>query len=594
MTTNIEALQKLYVAYFSRPADVAGLSYWERAVAAAQGDTAAVSAAFAQSAEYKAAYAGMNAFQVVDAVYMNLFGRHAETKGVQFWAPLLADGSLTVDAIVTAVAAGAQSSDLVAYNSKVAAALAFTAALDTTDEILGYAGPLAMSKAIAFIAGITDAGKLAAATDPAALAASVGAITNTAYPVPVTPPIIKPVPVPTPVPVPVPIATGQSVYLGPGDDRLGELTVVAGDSVDGGAGFDTLPLRLVTPLNMLSFYNFERLEADRPTRLDLNGLTGNNRISEILVTGGDADGGVHFDNLGEGNAVRLVADRIGMVLSTVAPLTVSYTVDIDEITAPESATESFVSVRGASDVRLVFDADYAQQRSGQAGANETMLNDTLLSLDTNSASTVHIVSGGDFANNILVLNDASDSGAITSITLTGNRPLALYSGDLPLLKVVDGSGFGGGLSVSTRYLPGDAVIKLGSGADHVSISTKSVLDRPRTIEGFQKTGAAGVPGDTLQFANMAVTVADTPGVAFAFGTVSNGVLTFTGKGPGSVSEAFAMASEAAETDGEAVLFGFLEHSYLFVQGETDLAVKLAGLPGASALLQGSDDLFLIA
>lgn len=592
MTTITESIQKLYVAYFSRPADVAGLTYWEQVVAAAKGDTSAVSAAFARSAEYQAVYAGLNAFQVVDKVYLNLFGRHAEAKGVQFWAPLLADGTLTVDAIVTAVAAGAQSTDLVAYNSKVAAAGAFTAALDTTAEILGYSGAEAIARAIEFIAGITDAGKLAAATDPDTLAKFVGVVTNTGVPVTVTPPV--PTPVPTPVPVPTPTPTGQSVHLGSGDNRLGDIVVVAGDSIDGGAGFDTLPLKLVTPLNMLAFSNFERLEADGPIVLDLNGLNGRNSITEILVTGGHSDGSVHLVNLGAGNAVRQVADGVGMIVSTATPIAVTFTVDIDESAAPEAATLSLLSLRGAAALTVVFDADYSTQRSGQMGVDETMLNDTLLSVDANAVGSVHVVSGGDFASNILVLNDVSEAGTMTSITVAGNRPLSLSAGEMPLLTLVDASASSGGVSISTRWLPGDAILRLGSGADHVSISTKSVIDRPRVIEGFQKTGAAGAPGDTLQFANMTVRVADTPGGQFAFGSVSQGVLTFSGKGPGSVDEAFAYASLAAESEGEALLFAFLGNSYLFVQAETDIAVKLAGLTGASTLLQGSDDLFLIA
>ncbi len=86
------AIQKLYVAYFSRPADVAGLAYWDGVVSAANGSTAAVSAAFAASAEYKAAYAGLDAYATVDKVYLNLFGRHAEPAGLNFWGQNLLNG----------------------------------------------------------------------------------------------------------------------------------------------------------------------------------------------------------------------------------------------------------------------------------------------------------------------------------------------------------------------------------------------------------------------------------------------------------------------------------------------------------------------
>ena len=75
MAVYTDAIQKLYVAYFSRPADAAGLAYWEGVVTAAKGSTAAVSAAFAASAEYKAAFAGLDEYHIVDQIYLNLFGR---------------------------------------------------------------------------------------------------------------------------------------------------------------------------------------------------------------------------------------------------------------------------------------------------------------------------------------------------------------------------------------------------------------------------------------------------------------------------------------------------------------------------------------
>lgn len=63
-----EAVQKLYVAYFNRPADPSGLEYWENVVANNNGSTAAISAAFSQSPEYKAAFALMNNDQIVNTI----------------------------------------------------------------------------------------------------------------------------------------------------------------------------------------------------------------------------------------------------------------------------------------------------------------------------------------------------------------------------------------------------------------------------------------------------------------------------------------------------------------------------------------------
>ncbi|MFL6634915.1 MAG: DUF4214 domain-containing protein, partial [Massilia sp.] len=168
-TTYYENIQKLYVAYFNRPADPAGLAYWEGIVEAAKGDTTSVSAAFAADTEYKTTYSGLSNADVVNKVYQNLFGRDAEAAGKAYWADLLDKKTITIDQVVTAVASGAQGTDLTTYNNRVTAAGAFTAAVDTDAEKAGYTGADANAVAKTFLSGVTDAASLAAAIDTANL-----------------------------------------------------------------------------------------------------------------------------------------------------------------------------------------------------------------------------------------------------------------------------------------------------------------------------------------------------------------------------------------------------------------------------------------
>jgi hypothetical protein len=172
-TTYHNDIQKLYVAYFNRPADVGGLNYWETVVEAANGSTAAVSAAFAASPEYKAAYAGLNTAGIVNEIYNNLFGRDAETTGLDYWVGVINAGSFTIDQAVAIISEAAQGTDKVAFTSKVSAANTFTTSLDTPAEQAGYSGDDANAVAKAWLAGITTAESLATATAPAALAATV-------------------------------------------------------------------------------------------------------------------------------------------------------------------------------------------------------------------------------------------------------------------------------------------------------------------------------------------------------------------------------------------------------------------------------------
>ena len=282
MSIHTRSIQKLYVAYFSRPADVVGLAHWEIVEAAEKGNTSAVSAAFATSAEYKAAYADKTTGQVIDTVYLNLFGRHAEPAGLQYWTPLLSSGAITIDIVATAIAGGALGTDLAAYEAKVAAATSFTGHLDTAIEISGYNGARANAGAIAFIASVTSEASLDLALAPATLAATIVAITDpqpvptptpvpiptpgpaptpTPEPTPAPPPAPTPVPTPPPTPAPTPIpvppptpapppdplelTSGKDTVLGTaGDDFISATpgTLTTGDKIDGGTGFDMLEL----------------------------------------------------------------------------------------------------------------------------------------------------------------------------------------------------------------------------------------------------------------------------------------------------------------------------------------------------------------
>jgi hypothetical protein len=165
-TVNETEVQKLYVAYFSRPADVAGLAYWVNVLNTNPTGYQLISASFAASAEYKATYAGMNSSATVNAVYQHLFGRAAEAAGVDYWSKLLDQKAITIDNVVTQVAGGAQGNDKVAYNGKVSVATVFTSHLDLANEQQAYATTNGLKAASDYIASVHDLASGAAAIDP--------------------------------------------------------------------------------------------------------------------------------------------------------------------------------------------------------------------------------------------------------------------------------------------------------------------------------------------------------------------------------------------------------------------------------------------
>ena len=138
MATTIDAaaIQQLYVAYYNRPADVAGLTYW-LGVAANGATLDQISKSFNSAAEYTANYAGKTPGNIVNTVYQNLFGRAAEGAALDYWGPKIASGAISTADLVKTIAAGAvnpdgtPNADGAALANKVTAAGAFTTELNT-------------------------------------------------------------------------------------------------------------------------------------------------------------------------------------------------------------------------------------------------------------------------------------------------------------------------------------------------------------------------------------------------------------------------------------------------------------------------------
>ncbi|MEW6759546.1 MAG: DUF4214 domain-containing protein [Pseudomonadota bacterium] len=183
MAVYTEQIQKLYVAYFNRPADYEGLAFWEQVLTSNGGNVDAVSAFFAQSPEYKDQNAGKSYYQIVNQIYLNLFNREADVPGLEHWSGLLRNGTFTVDQIVKIIADNASNTDAqdkTTYLNKVAAATAFTAELNTASEIIGYTGAKANEAAKVWLSTVLGTqASLDAAIAPAALANTVNTIAQT-------------------------------------------------------------------------------------------------------------------------------------------------------------------------------------------------------------------------------------------------------------------------------------------------------------------------------------------------------------------------------------------------------------------------------
>lgn len=143
MALTASQVELLYVAFYNRPADPAGLAYWESS-SATYGQAANY---FGASPEYTAMFTGLTNTQVVAQVYENMFNRLPDPAGLIYWSNLLTAGTLTLGSIALAIAGGAQGTDATILANKVTAATDFTNNIVTTPEILTYSGAAANHQA---------------------------------------------------------------------------------------------------------------------------------------------------------------------------------------------------------------------------------------------------------------------------------------------------------------------------------------------------------------------------------------------------------------------------------------------------------------
>ncbi len=170
-----DVIQRFYVAYFGRPADVSGLDFWSSqylqngmplqvaGFTNAYGNDATVRQfvdAFGTSQESRDLYGGDNV-AFITAVYRNLFNRDPDPVGLAYWLDKLERAVLTRPVAAFEIMRGAQGSDITIIDRKVAVATAFTVALDTDMEREAYGTGGATATVRAMLATVD------AATDPA-------------------------------------------------------------------------------------------------------------------------------------------------------------------------------------------------------------------------------------------------------------------------------------------------------------------------------------------------------------------------------------------------------------------------------------------
>lgn len=515
MSQYTASIQQLYVAYFGRPADAGGLAFWEGVVAAAGGKTAAISAAFAASNEYTTAYAGKSAVETVNQVYVNLFGHDADPSGLLFWANALQNKLITIDNVVTAIAAGAQGTDKVAYDSKVAAATAFTAALDTTAEILGY-NTAAIPAAKTFIAGVTDEATLASAV--AGVDAAVTTVVAAGTPV-----------IP---PQNFSLTTAVNTFTGGAGedtftaDNTSTAQFSASDTLDGGAGSDTLTIYGSFGGTVGKLSNIEHVTLDSIADTGAWNLSTAKGVTDVNIS--RAVGGSTV-TVASGVDVTLYANADATKTTNVA---FSATQTAAKITVDTAV--GTLNVTGAAVETLTVNATGAKTTLAAlntAAATTTIAVTGTQDLTVTAALDVEVtkVDASTFTGKLNVTGGAVTDDGTSAVDLTliggaGNDTLSIVGVGVGVETSVNGGAGDDTIKVSAAQIAADAgdVLNGGAGTDTLSVN---FLD-DATGAGLLATDlSASVTG--FESITLTSDATATRTHTWAEGTVKSGVTSFT-------------------------------------------------------------------
>jgi len=518
-TAYTDQVQKVYIAYYGRAADPVGLKYWAGKVET--DGLAGIMAEFGASAEATTLFGSLTSNTAkVNALYQQSFGRDADFAGLMYYAGELTAGTMTAASIAQNIFDGASGADATILANKLIVAKAYTAAIDTSAEVVAYAGDVAAASARALLTTV-DAPTVTTGFDVAtSIAATVTA--NAA----------------------VPAASAQTLVLttsvdnlvgGAGDDSLsGQMDGTAAlntasivDSINGGNGTDTFTL-INTTANAVSTQGV--------------GITNVENYKYFASNGGDLD----FDDAGSATSFEITRTAGASNLTDVRTTdTVKFTESA--ATMDSNMTYNATNVGNAADEATVtLSGVSAGADLAFVGAVETM---NLVTTGTASSfadldfaattTTLNITAGA-----ALTTTGANASTGITSATITGSGAVTLNAA-LSAATTIDGSAMTGALTIvagatAATISSGTAAdvidmagtltsadtIDLGDGDDTLRVdldglTAGSADHKISNVETLRLDNTAGNNG-AMQMDNLAFTT-----VRLDSGTIRTGVLTLT-------------------------------------------------------------------
>jgi hypothetical protein len=368
-------------------------------------------------------------------------------------------------------------------------------------------------------------------------------------------------------------------------------TLTAGDTIDGGAGTDTLSIftadgkATLPPLNAknIEVVTVNNTDTANTLSVDANSVTG---VTTLVSTG---QGNVTFTNVGTSasvgfrdvviagtSTVTATGARIVNLTGVTQGAAGKASVDVSGLAAGVGSSLSVVNSGKASSITtLTFGATDAATTTGLAfnlGAATTIK--TLVSGSANELKTISVTGNGS-----LKITDAFSSTSLTTVDASANTGgLTLNLGSVAALTSLKGSS-GADTIVTTGAFTSTAAIDLGAGNDRLTVDTAPSTGA--TVNGGDGTDTLILSGGTVytastkgQFTNFENVTLN--GITVADASVFSGFAQVNLAGTTSVSNVAANPTFTIESASTATIV------LANATGTTDVVNLNLGLAGKSA------------
>jgi len=518
--TTASDVQSLYLAYFNRPADPAGLIYWvDQIDGTTKQSLTSVANNFALQTEYTGAIVGLDLNAKINSVYLNVFGHAADAPGLLYWSQQVSSGAVSFGKMALAVLSGpaAGSADALAVTSKLAASATFTSDVQlSAASILAYSGATANATAKAWLSTVVDAATLTAAQATAvATIASIGSA-----------PVVGTTFTLTTAATDVITGTGgNDTIIGDYESNGTAGTVQASDTVNGGGGIDTLKLFSfgnsgtdVLPVTLTNVEVIDFVSPGASIAIPINTVayTGVTTVrveaADSLLAGTITTGNGQGLQLGTTTSSGIVTTWAASATDAAETLTLSgfkaTAANGLTITGAKMATLNIVSNTGTNTVKLLTDA---------ATTKLVVSGDKTLDLTGQTlAATVKTIDASAATGSV-----KATFGAVATATATGGSAADTFDVSAATKAIVSMGAGNDTLKLGATAFDPLSTYNGGDGTDTVQITLASNLTATtgKQVTGFETLSTGAGAGTYLANAIAGITAIKVDGALTADSTI---------------------------------------------------------------------------